>query len=83
MLVSSDITPLATERPAHTFNVCIKSPGGSVLLELGGEQAELLRDDLARLGYADVLVLSDEYGDVRGVEAVLRAPGRTPRTPSP
>ena len=56
--------------------------GGTVLLELGGEQAELLRDDLARLGYADVVVLSDEYGDVRGVEAVLRAPGRTPRTPS-
>jgi release factor glutamine methyltransferase len=57
-------------------------PGGTVLLELGGDQAELLRDDLAGLGYGDVVVLSDEYGDVRGIEAVLRAPGRTPRTPS-
>ena len=56
--------------------------GGAVLLELGGEQAELLRDDLARLGYADVEVVSDEFGDVRGVEAVLTVPGRTPRTPS-
>jgi release factor glutamine methyltransferase len=58
-------------------------PGGALLLELGGEQAELLRDDLAQLGYVSVRVLSDEYGDVRGVEATLTAPARTPRTPSP
>jgi release factor glutamine methyltransferase len=58
--------------------------GGALLLELGGEQADALRDDLARLGYADVTVLADEEGDVRGVEATrLTAPVRTPRTPSP
>jgi release factor glutamine methyltransferase len=45
--------------------------GGALLLELGGDQAEVLRDDLARLGYVDVTVLVDEDGDVRGVEATL------------
>jgi release factor glutamine methyltransferase len=57
--------------------------GGALLLELGGEQAEALGGDLARIGYGDVTVLADEEGDVRGVEATLRAPVRTPRTPSP
>jgi release factor glutamine methyltransferase len=46
-------------------------PGGTLVLELGGEQADLLRDDLDDLGYRDVEVLMDEDGDVRGVEAVL------------
>jgi release factor glutamine methyltransferase len=45
--------------------------GGALLLELGGEQAEALRDDLARLHYVDVGVLRDEEGDVRGIEAML------------
>lgn len=47
-------------------------PGGALLLELGGDQAGLLRDDLARLGYVDVRVLTDEEGDVRGIEATYR-----------
>jgi release factor glutamine methyltransferase len=56
--------------------VLIDSPrflrrGGALLLELGGEQAGALGDDLARLGYVDVAVLSDEEGDVRGIEATL------------
>jgi release factor glutamine methyltransferase len=42
--------------------------GGALLLELGGEQADALRDDLARLHFVDVRVLRDE-GDVRGIEA--------------
>jgi release factor glutamine methyltransferase len=46
-------------------------PGGALLLELGGEQADALGDDLARLGYVDVAVLVDEDGDVRGIEAAL------------
>ena len=47
-------------------------PGGALLLELGGRQAEELGDDLARLGYVDVSVLSDEDRDVRGIEARFR-----------
>jgi release factor glutamine methyltransferase len=42
-------------------------PGGALLLELGGEQADALHDDLARLDYVDVSVLVDDDGDVRGV----------------
>jgi release factor glutamine methyltransferase len=47
-------------------------PGGTLLLELGGEQGDAMRDDLERLGYRDVIVLSDEDGDVRGIEATFR-----------
>jgi release factor glutamine methyltransferase len=46
--------------------------GGALLLELGGRQAEELGDELARLGYVDVSVLSDEDGDVRAIEARFR-----------
>jgi release factor glutamine methyltransferase len=45
--------------------------GGALVLELGGEQAVMLGDDLAHLGYVDVSVLVDEDGDVRGIEATL------------
>jgi release factor glutamine methyltransferase len=45
--------------------------GGALLLELGGEQADALGDDLGRLGYVDIDVLRDEEGDVRGIEATL------------
>jgi release factor glutamine methyltransferase len=45
--------------------------GGALLLELGGEQADALGGDLARLGYVDVSVLIDDDGDVRGIEATL------------
>jgi release factor glutamine methyltransferase len=45
--------------------------GGALLLELGGQQADALRDDLAGLHYVDVEVLRDEEGDVRGIEATL------------
>jgi release factor glutamine methyltransferase len=46
--------------------------GGGLLLELGGRQADALRDDLAHLGYSDLAVLVDADGDVRGIEATLR-----------
>ncbi len=46
-------------------------PGGTLLLELGGGQAELLADELTRLGYVELTVLADEDGDVRGVEVTL------------
>ncbi|HEY6761395.1 MAG TPA: HemK/PrmC family methyltransferase [Baekduia sp.] len=45
--------------------------GGALVLELGGDQASLLAPDLAAGGFADVRVLRDEDGDVRGVAATL------------
>ena len=52
---------------------------GTLLLELGAGQPELLRDEMSRLGYRDVRTLLDEDGDVRGVEAVhLRDAGSPP-----
>jgi release factor glutamine methyltransferase len=47
-------------------------PGGSLLLELGGEQAEILQDDLLECGFVDVAILSDDDGDVRGLEAIFQ-----------
>lgn len=46
-------------------------PGGTLLLELGGDLADRLRDPLAAAGFAPPRVLLDEDGDVRGVEATL------------
>jgi release factor glutamine methyltransferase len=46
--------------------------GGALLLELGGNQAELLAGELIRLGYVHPTVFTDEDGDVRGIGATLR-----------
>ena len=48
--------------------------GGALLLEVGGDQADLLDEDLNRLGYVDVDILADEDGDVRGIEATFVGP---------
>jgi release factor glutamine methyltransferase len=45
--------------------------GGTLLLELGAEEADLLADDLAAHGFRHVEVLRDDDGDVRGIEARL------------
>jgi release factor glutamine methyltransferase len=50
------------------------TPSGALLLELGAHQPEALAEDLDRLGYADVTVLRDEDGDVRGIEATVSRP---------
>jgi release factor glutamine methyltransferase len=57
-------------------------PGGALLLELGGRQADTLAADLARLGYVEVTVLADDDGDVRGIEALRPPPALTTR-PAP
>jgi len=44
-------------------------PGGALLLELGGEQADALAGHLARRGFGAVDVLTDEDGHARGIEA--------------
>jgi release factor glutamine methyltransferase len=53
--------------------------GGAALLELGGDQADLLAADLDRLGFAVDSVVVDEDGDVRGIEATLTRPRRDVR----
>ena len=45
--------------------------GGALLLELGGDQAAVLNDELERLGYVDLSILRDEDGDARGIEATF------------
>ncbi len=46
-------------------------PNGALLLELGGEQADLVEPQLKELGYSGLDVWADEDGDVRGIEATL------------
>ncbi|MCW2926984.1 MAG: methyltransferase [Thermoleophilia bacterium] len=50
-------------------------PGGSIVLELGGEQQRQVGSSLVRAGFGDVRDLHDEDGDLRGIEARL-LPGR-------
>jgi release factor glutamine methyltransferase len=56
-------------------------PGGALLLELGGDEADALAPDLAAHGYTGATVLTDEDGDVRGVEVTYA--GATPTGPTP
>ena len=56
-------------RRAVTESARFLRHGGALLLELGGEQAEELQGELTGIGYDDVIVLFDEDGDVRGIEA--------------
>ena len=53
--------------------------GGSLLLELGGDEADLLRPVLAEKGYSDVELLLDEESDPRALLAVFATPPRTRR----
>lgn len=44
-------------------------PGGALLLELGGDQAEALGGVLRAAGFSPASLFEDEEGDVRGIEA--------------
>ncbi len=46
-------------------------PGGALLLEAGGDQAEALVADLAPHGFGDVRPMEDDEGDLRGIEATF------------
>jgi release factor glutamine methyltransferase len=46
-------------------------PGGGLLLELGGEQADVVGPLMREVGYGQIEVWADEDGDVRGIEATL------------
>ena len=43
------------------------SPGGSLLLELGGDQSEPIRRMLGELGFEGLDVITDEEGDARAI----------------
>jgi release factor glutamine methyltransferase len=61
-------------------------PGGALLLELGGGQADALAPDLAAHGYAAISALTDTDGDVRGIEATRArspSPASAPASDSP
>jgi hypothetical protein len=46
-------------------------PGAALLLELGGEQADVIDPLMRTLGYGQIDIWADEDGDVRGIEAML------------
>jgi release factor glutamine methyltransferase len=46
-------------------------PGGALVLELGGEQAALVEPELRAHGLAGMVVIRDEDGDPRGIEATV------------
>ena len=50
----------------------VRFDGVDLFLSLPHTDIDSSDDDLARLGYEDVRVLSDEDGDVRGIEARFR-----------
>jgi release factor glutamine methyltransferase len=47
-------------------------PGGALVLEVGGSQAGDLDGDIARLPYEEVAEITDEDGDLRGLELTRR-----------
>jgi release factor glutamine methyltransferase len=49
-------------------------PGGALVLELGGDEVDLIWGDLANRGFIDVVVHADDDGDVRGLESTLIIP---------
>jgi release factor glutamine methyltransferase len=57
-------------------------PGGSLLLEVGGDQAEVLGAVLEGLGYAGVTTWADEDGDLRGLQAVFGGGGVSASAPA-
>jgi methylase of polypeptide subunit release factors len=46
-------------------------PGGWLLVELGGNQAEPVSSAMVRHGFEQVSVIEDDDGDVRGVMGSL------------
>lgn len=58
-------------------------PGGSLLLELGGEQDGAIAPALREAGFLPPRSLFDADGDLRGVEARLAGPGLTRRGADP
>ena len=73
--IQSQLRVAESRRPA--FELISKvvrdhKPGGSLLLELGGDQAKPIGALLRELGFGTVDVMSDEDGDTRAISATLR-----------
>jgi release factor glutamine methyltransferase len=47
--------------------------GGALLLELGGDEAQSVEEDLASHGFSDVVIHRDDDGDLRALEATRTA----------
>ena len=56
---------VVTEAPGYL------RPGGALLLEVGGDQSDLLRPVLEQAGYGSLQTWCDEDGDLRGLEATF------------
>lgn len=54
---------VVAEAPGHL------RPGAALLLELGGDEADVLRPTLDHCGYGAIRTWSDDDGDLRGLEA--------------
>jgi release factor glutamine methyltransferase len=63
-------------RRAIAESVRFLRPGGALLLELGGDQADTLEGFIRALGFSPPSVLIDEDGDSRGIETTLLHPAR-------
>ena len=56
-------------------------PGGWLLLELGGDQAAHVEQDMAAAGFVEIAVVEDEEGDDRAIEGRLHTSAAS--TPGP
>jgi release factor glutamine methyltransferase len=70
-LVALDGGPLGTRLLEETVwaGAGLLQPGGTLLLELGGDQAEALAGVLGAAGYGPPRTYRDDDGDLRGLEA--------------
>ncbi|MBV9659779.1 MAG: peptide chain release factor N(5)-glutamine methyltransferase [Acidimicrobiales bacterium] len=66
---------MAVLEPAVQAAASLLRVGGSVLFEVGGDQAERMAPLLGHTGFVAVSTWADEEGDVRGVRARLGAVG--------
>jgi release factor glutamine methyltransferase len=73
-LLALDGGPLGTRLLEETVRAGagLLQPGGTLLLELGGDQAEALEGVLGAVGYGPPRTYRDDEGDLRGLEAEWR-----------
>ncbi len=62
---------LAVVRRIVAAAATLLRPGGHLVVELGGDQADALAPDLAAAGFAPAVVWHDDEGDPRGLTATL------------